>query len=143
MLTSHVDGTRVRWSCPRQGGRTGDARGTTDTRLPAAEMVGTGLRSRRVERGGDGSIPCPRRWPSGPRTQRRILRSSAAHPEFRGRPRRLPGSRQPQEAGTVGAPEAQVTPKPSGVEAAPPGLRTRASVVLFSAPAISAPCSQE
>ncbi|KAG5215203.1 hypothetical protein JEQ12_000779 [Ovis aries] len=50
MLTSYVDGTRVRWSSPRPGGRTADARGTTDTRLPAAEMVGTGLRSRRVER---------------------------------------------------------------------------------------------
>ena len=87
--------------------------------------------------------PGPLRLPSGPRTQRRILRSSAAHPEFRGRPRRLPSSRKPQEAETVGAPEAQVTPKPSGVEAAPPWLRTRASVVLFSAPAISALGSQE
>ena len=43
----------------------------------------------------------------------------------------------------MGAPEAQVTPKPSGVEVAPPGLRTRASVVLLSAPAISALGCQE
>ena len=43
----------------------------------------------------------------------------------------------------MGAPEAQVTPKPSGVEAAPPWLRTRASVALFSARAISALGSQE
>ena len=43
----------------------------------------------------------------------------------------------------MGAPEAQVTPKPSGIEAAPSGLRTRASVVLLSAPAISARGSQE
>ena len=50
MLTSHWDGTRVRWSSPRQGGRIADARGTTDTGLPAAEMVGPGLQSRRVER---------------------------------------------------------------------------------------------
>ncbi|KAI4549064.1 hypothetical protein MG293_001394 [Ovis ammon polii] len=58
MLTSYVDGTRVRWSSPRPGGRTADARGTTDTRLPAAEMVGTGLRSRRVERA-EGTDPSP------------------------------------------------------------------------------------
>ena len=58
MLTSHVDGTRVRWSSPRQGGRTADARGTTDTWLPAAEMVGTGLRGRRVERA-EGTDPSP------------------------------------------------------------------------------------
>ena len=50
MLTSHWDGTRGRWSSPRQGERTVDARGTTDTGLPAAEMVGPGLQSRRVER---------------------------------------------------------------------------------------------
>ena len=50
MLTSHWDGKRVRWSSPLQGGRTVDARVTTDTRLPAAEMVGPGLQSRRVER---------------------------------------------------------------------------------------------
>lgn len=50
MLTPHLDGTRVRWSSPRQGGRTADAGGTTDKRLPAAEMVGAGLQSPRVER---------------------------------------------------------------------------------------------
>ena len=43
----------------------------------------------------------------------------------------------------MGAPEAQVTPKPSGVEAAPPWLRIRALVVLLSALAISALGSQE
>ena len=58
MLTSHRDGTRVRWSSPRQGGRTADARETTNTRLSAAEMVGTGLQSRRVERA-EGTDPFP------------------------------------------------------------------------------------
>ena len=50
MLTPHLDGTRVRRSSPRQGGRAAAARGTADTRLPAAETAGAGLRSRRVER---------------------------------------------------------------------------------------------
>ena len=58
MLTSHWDGTRVRWSSPRQSGRTADDRGTTDTRLPAAEMVGPGLQSRRVDRA-EGTDPSP------------------------------------------------------------------------------------
>ena len=57
-LTSHRDRTRVRWSSPRQGGRTADARETTNTRLSAAEMVGTGLQSRRVERA-EGTDPFP------------------------------------------------------------------------------------
>ena len=50
MLTPHLDSTRVRRSSPRQGGRTEAARVTADTQLPAAEMAGSGLRSRRVER---------------------------------------------------------------------------------------------
>ena len=57
-LTSHRDRTRVRWSSPRQGGRTADARETTNTRLSAAEMVGTGLQSWRVERA-KGMNPSP------------------------------------------------------------------------------------
>ena len=39
-------------------------------------------------------------------------------PESRGRPRRLPSSRKPQEAG--GAPEALETPQPSGVDSPVP-----------------------
>ena len=74
-------------------------------------------------------------------TQSRQTLSSA--PDRRGRPRRLPSSRKPQEAGTVGAPEAQETPQPSSVDAVPPPLRTRASVTLFTAPAVSALGSQE
>ncbi|MXQ96487.1 hypothetical protein E5288_WYG002740 [Bos mutus] len=58
MLTSNWDGTRVRWSSPCQGGRTADARGTTDTGLPAAQMVGTGLQSRRAEHA-EGMDPSP------------------------------------------------------------------------------------
>ena len=58
MLTSNWDGARVRWSSPCQGGRTEDARGTTDTGLPAAQMVGTGLQSRRAEHA-EGMDPSP------------------------------------------------------------------------------------
>ena len=58
MLTPLLDRTRVRRSSPRQGGRAAAARGTADTRLPAGERAGAGLRSRRVERA-EGTDPSP------------------------------------------------------------------------------------
>ncbi|MXQ99694.1 hypothetical protein E5288_WYG008578 [Bos mutus] len=82
MLTSHWDGTRVRWSSPRQGERTADARGTTDTGLPAAEMVGPGLQSRRVERA-EGTDPSPAPEDVTKHNDRRPTPGSEAQPHPR------------------------------------------------------------
>ncbi|XP_052493982.1 4-trimethylaminobutyraldehyde dehydrogenase-like [Budorcas taxicolor] len=73
--------------------------------------------------------------------ERRVVRPSAPHPIAGVAPRRLPSSWKPQGAG--GAPEAQETPQPSSAAAVPPPLRTRASVGLFTGPAVSALGSQE
>ena len=94
-LPAHVYWTRGRWSFPGRGGGTAGARGTTDTRLPAAAREGTGLQNRREERLRDRALPLPMR--PGPEEGSRPARSPTAaqrphhpHPSFRVREPSVP-----------------------------------------------------